>query len=220
MRMRRKVWATPELAASPFFIRDGAALRGRWRQRFAAPALPLCAELGCGKGGFISTLAAADSACNYIAVDMIDNMLGYTSRAVAQSYRQAARETDNILLVSQDCARISGIFCEEDALERLYINFCNPWPKRQHQKRRLTHTRQLLQYRAFLAPRGEIHFKTDDGPLFEDTLCYLKEAGFEPLTVSRDLHQSKIVGNILTEHERFFSQSGVPIKFCRAIKNP
>ena len=103
-------------------------------------------------------------------------------------------------------------------MERIYINFCNPWSqKAKHRKRRLTHPRQLEQYKTFLAPGGEIWFKTDDDSLFADSVHYFEECGFSIRYQTLDLHHSGFEGNIPTEHEAMFSEQGIPIKFLIAV---
>ena len=111
------------------------------------------------------------------------------------------------------------MFNEDDKIERIYINFCNPWPRGKHKKRRLTHTRQLEQYKKFLTEEGEIFFKTDDDELFEESLEYFAETGFEILELTGDLHNyysESSKENIVTEHEKMFSDDGIKIKFLRA----
>ena len=106
-------------------------------------------------------------------------------------------------------------------IERIYINFCNPWPKGKHRKKRLTHTRQLEKYKEFLANDAEIYFKTDDDDLFRASLGYFEEAGFEIINKTYDLHSEPIwENNIETEHEKMFSKQGIKIKALIAkIKN-
>ena len=107
----------------------------------------------------------------------------------------------------------------KDNIERIYINFCNPWPKGKHRKKRLTHTRQLERYKTFLADNGEIYFKTDDEPLFNSSLTYFAESGFEILAKTYDLHKEPIwENNIETEHEKMFSEQGIKIKALIAKK--
>ena len=105
---------------------------------------------------------------------------------------------------------------EKDLVDRIYINFCNPWPKPRHYKKRLTHTRQLKRYQSFLRPGGELYFKTDDDALFEDTLDYLKESGFTLLFQTYDLHSEAGIENIETEHEKKFTEMGIKTKFLIA----
>ena len=95
-----------------------------------------------------------------------------------QAYEGENRPVDNLLLCSHDIERVGLILSEQDAVQRIYINFCNPWPKPKHWKKRLTHPRQLMNYRAFLKDGGEIRFKTDDADLFESSLGYFRQCGF------------------------------------------
>ena len=107
---------------------------------------------------------------------------------------------------------------EKDTIDRIYINFCNPWPRPKHRKRRLTHTRQLEKYKLFLRDGGEIHFKTDDDELYKDTLEYFKESGFEIIKNIDDLANTK-EENIITEHEQMFMDEGIKIKKIIAKKD-
>ena len=118
------------------------------------------------------------------------------------------------MLVRYDIERINNIINLEDEVQRIYINFCNPWPKSKHKKKRLTHTRQLEHYKDFLKPGSEIYFKTDDDELFKDSLTYFTDSGFEILKKTYDLHNEDIFDgkNIVTEHEKMFSDEGIKIK--------
>ena len=107
---------------------------------------------------------------------------------------------------------------ENDAVNRIHINFCNPWSKNTHRKRRLTHPVQLIQYNSFLAPGGQIWFKTDDLPLFADSVRYFEQCGFNVVYLTNDLHGSGFLQNIETEHEKLFSSQGMKINFLIAEK--
>ncbi len=213
MRIRYKKWARPELEASKFYIDEPEKMKGKWKEFFKNPNNPLHIELGCGKGQFISNLASENLDKNYIAIDLIDAMLGLAKRNVEQVYKEKNMEPENIVLTRYDIERILQILDKEDKIERIYINFCNPWPKGKHRKKRLTHTRQLEKYKQFLTPNGEIYFKTDDDDLFNSTLLYLEETGFEVKTKTYDLHKEPIFEhNIETEHEKMFTEQGIKIK--------
>lgn len=213
MRIRYKKWARPELEASKFYIDEPEKMKGKWKEFFKNPNNPLYLELGCGKGQFISNLASENLDKNYIAIDLIDAMLGLAKRNVEQVYAEKNMEPENIVLTRYDIERILQILDKEDKIERIYINFCNPWPKGKHRKKRLTHTRQLEKYKQFLTPDGEIYFKTDDDDLFNSTLLYLEETGFEVKAKTYDLHQEPIFEhNIETEHEKMFTEQGIKIK--------
>ena len=213
MRIRFKPWARPELEASEFYRDNPEELKNKWIQEFKNKENPIHLELGCGKGNFISQLAVQNPKTNYIAIDLVDAMLGLAKRNVEQVYQEQNKEIDNVILTRFDIERIMLILGEQDSIKRIYINFCNPWPKGKHRKKRLTHTRQLEKYKTFLAEGGEIYFKTDDDELFEGSLGYFEEAGFTIIKKTYDLHKEPIwENNIETEHEKMFSEQGIKIK--------
>lgn len=212
MRIRFKKWARPELEASEFYIDNPEEYKGKWRTLFTKKA-PLHLELGCGKGGFISELALKNQDINYVAVDLVDAMLGLAKRNIESKYSEANLEVENIIITRYDIERILNIFSKEDNIERIYINFCNPWPRGKHHKKRLTHTRQLEKYKQILDENAQIYFKTDDDNLFCDSLSYFKEAGFEVEKKTYDLaSEPDFWDNIQTEHEKMFSEEGIKIK--------
>ncbi|MFR8233885.1 MAG: tRNA (guanosine(46)-N7)-methyltransferase TrmB [Clostridia bacterium] len=212
MRIRFKKWARPELEASKFYIDNPEELKGKWKEKFENNN-PIHLELGCGKGQFISNLAVENQNVNYIAIDLVDAMLGLAKRNVEKEYNERNIEPNNILLTRFDIERIGLILDKKDNIERIYINFCNPWPKGKHRKKRLTHSRQLEKYKGFLKEGGEIFFKTDDDDLFNSSLIYFEESGFEIIKKTYDLHSDGIFEkNIETEHEKMFSEQGIKIK--------
>ena len=216
MRIRYKKWARPELEASKFYIDNPENWKGNWSSFFANPDNPLHLELGCGKGQFISKLAVANPDINFIAIDLVDAMLGLAKRNVETAYKDANKQVENLALTRFDIERILLILEKQDKIERIYINFCNPWPKGKHRKKRLTHTRQLEKYKEFLVPGGKIYFKTDDIDLFNSSLIYFKESGFEIIKQTNDLHKEELnfwndIDNIETEHEKMFSEQGIKI---------
>ena len=219
MRIRFKPWARPELEASNFYRDNPEELRNKWIQEFKNQENPIHLELGCGKGQFISQLAVQNSNINYIAIDLVDAMLGLAKRNVEQIYKEQNKEIDNVLLTRFDIERVTLILGEEDNIKRIYINFCNPWPRGKHHKKRLTHTKQLEKYKEFLVEGGEIYFKTDDDNLFEDSLVYFKEAGFEIVKNTHNLEsEENFWENIETEHEKMFKEQGIKIKALIARK--
>ena len=219
MRIRFKPWARPELEASSFYRDNPEELKNKWKEEFKNNENPIHLELGCGKGQFISQLAVRNPETNYIAIDLVDAMLGLAKRNVEQVYQEHEKEVDNLILTRFDIERIMLILGEQDNVRRIYINFCNPWPKGKHRKKRLTHTRQLEKYKTFLAQNGEIYFKTDDDDLFNSSLGYFEEAGFKILKKTYDLHKESIwENNIETEHEKMFSEQGIKIKALIATR--
>ncbi len=220
MRIRYKKWARPELEASEFYIKEPEKIKGKWKEQFKNSKNPIHLELGCGKGQFISKLALKNQNINYIAIDLVDAMLGLAKRNIEQEYEENNKEIKNILITRFDIERILLILDQEDQIGRIYINFCNPWPRGKHRKKRLTHTIQLEKYKQFLTQDGEIYFKTDDDDLFESTLKYLEESNFNILTKTYDLHKEMIFeDNIETEHEKMFSEQGIKIKALIAKRN-
>ncbi len=234
MRIRFKKWARPELEESPFYEDNPENFKNKWRSKFLKEA-ELHVELGCGKGGFVAQAATKYPENNYMAIDITDAMLGLAKRNVEKAFGirttidkeeienevEKEKAVKNVMLVRYDIARILDIFGEEDKIDRIYINFCNPWPKAKHNKRRLTHTVQLIQYKKILKPGGKIYFKTDDDGLFKDSLEYFKESGFELEKTTYDLASEDNfwgdIENIKTEHENMFEQDGIKIKALIAV---
>ena len=221
MRIRYKKWARPELEASNFYEDNPEQYKGKWISKFENTN-PIHIELGCGKGGFISKLAPQNLNINYIAVDLIDAMLGLAKRNIEEAYKELNLEIKNIIITRYDIERILNIFDDKDNIERIYINFCNPWPRGKHHKKRLTHTRQLEKYRTFLKDGGEIYFKTDDDELFTQSLTYFNQAQFKIEKVTYDLASELAFWNgeenIETEHELMFKEQGIKIKALIARK--
>lgn len=218
MRIRRKKWAKEELENAKFYIDNPDSNKDVWKETFENKNNPIHIELGCGKGSFIAKLASRHREINYIAIDMIEAMLGLSKRNIEEAYN--FKNPENLWLIRANIEQISNIFGKEDRIDRIYINFCNPWPRAKHKKRRLTHPRQLEQYKAFLKPGGEIYFKTDDEELFADSIDYFKDCGFKIIKKTFDLHQDQIFQeNIETEHEKMFSEDGIKIKALIAVYN-
>lgn len=220
MRIRFKAWARPELEASSFYRDNPEELKNNWIKEFKNQENPIHLELGCGKGQFIAQKAIQNPEINYIAIDLVDAMLGLAKRNVEEVFKENKKEIDNVILTRFDIERIPLILGEKDNIKRIYINFCNPWPKGKHRKKRLTHTRQLEKYKTFLAKDGEIYFKTDDDDLFNGSLGYFEESGFTIVKKTYDLHAEPIwENNIETEHEKMFSEQGIKIKALIAKNN-
>lgn len=214
MRIRHKPWAKPELESCPFYVKNPAEQKGGWTELFEIPERPLYIELGCGKGGFISQIAPAKPEINFIAMDIKNEMLVLAKRKIENAYESADVPLNNVKIAIQNIERLDTAFGENDRADRIYINFCNPWGKNKHKKRRLTHTRQLLNYRKFL--KGELWFKTDDDELFEESFEYFSEAGYNIKFRTYDLHSETNIENYITEHENMFTAEGKKIKFLIA----
>ena len=217
MRMRHKPYAKPELGETSFYIEEAKDYKGKWQSAFAKEQ-PIVLELGCGKGGFAASYASSNLDINYLAVDYLSDVLVQAKRKAEEMYEEKQLEINNIAMTPLDIQWIDTAFDTSDTVEKIYINFCNPWPKLRHNKRRLTHTRQLMQYREFLKKDGEVWFKTDDDELFTDSLEYFEESGFELRFISYDLHSDEPSWNIRTEYEEKFSQLGIKIKALIGVK--
>lgn len=148
MRIRNKPWAKKELEESKIYINNPEEAKGRWKEYFINKENPIYVELGCGKGYFVKKAAKENPNKNYIAIDLIDAILGVANRNIIEEFQ--GKEITNVLITRYDVEQIDNILDKTDNIERIYINFCNPWPKPRHKKRRLTHTRQLEKYKQFL----------------------------------------------------------------------
>lgn len=215
MRMRRKPWVREELASCDFFVDNPCENIGNWENKFKKKQ-PIHLELGCGKGTFIAKLAVKNPNINYLAVDIKSEVLGIAKRNIEAEYIN--KNIDNVLITAQEIGLIQNMLNEKDVIDRIYINFCNPWPKPRHNKRRLTYPVLLEKYKVFLKPQGEIYFKTDDDDLFNATKKYLAQTGFNIIKETNDLHSENDPENIITEHEEMFSSQGIKIKALIAKK--
>lgn len=210
MRMRKKKNLAPRMeACGAYLIRDPFALRGRWRE-LMPEARELRVELGCGKGRFTCETAAAEPEVLFVAVERVpDAMVMAMERARDLGLR-------NVFFVDADAAGLPDFFAPGE-VDRLYINFCDPWPTKRHAKRRLTHRNFLLKYRQVLPDGGEIHFKTDNAGLFAFSVEEFPAGGFQPTQVTDDLHRDGIQG-VMTDYEAKFHAMGAPIHRCVAVK--
>ena len=218
MRIRKKQWAEPELSVCVFYVKNPEEYAGKWMQAFKKEQ-PLYLEIGCGKGGFAGQLALKNPDKNIIALDVKVDMLGVGRRTIVKLFEDAGKTQDditNLLLVKYNVEMLDKIITADDKIDRLFINFCNPWPRAKHKKRRLTYYKKLEMYKTFLKPDSEIRFKTDDDELFDESLEYFEQSGYEILYLTRDLHASNVTDNIETEHEKMFSEEGIKIKYLIA----
>ena len=222
MRIRKKKWAEPELSVCNFYVKNPEENAGKWMQAFKKEQ-PLYLEIGCGKGGFAGQLALKNPDKNIIALDIKVDMLGVGRRTIVKLFEDAGKTQDditNLLLVKYNVEMLDKIITADDKIDRLFINFCNPWPRAKHKKRRLTYYKKLEMYKTFLKPDSEIRFKTDDDELFDESLEYFEQSGYEILYLTRDLHASDVTDNIETEHEKMFSEENIKIKYLIARQKP
>lgn len=208
MRLRKKWWARPELESSEYVVTNPREYKGRWKDVFGNNN-DIYLELGCGRGGFIAASAEKEKNVNFIGIDLKDEVLIYALRKIEES------GIENVRLVPLNICWIGEVF-DKNEISRIHINFCNPWPKHRHNKRRLTYPKFLSLYKEFLKPQAEIWFKTDDKGLFEDSIKYFKESGFDITYLTYDLHNSGFEYNIMTEYETKFAGIGMKIMFLIA----
>lgn len=204
MRLRNIPGAKEEMLVNPHVVQDPEQYKGRWKEYFQNDN-PLHIEIGMGKGQFIMTLAAQNPDINYLGIEKYSSVL---LRAIE---KQEQLLLPNLHFIRFDAEEINTIF-DAGEVERIYLNFSDPWPKDRHAKRRLTSTRFLARYQEFLAPTGFVAFKTDNRPLFDFSVESVQESGWELSDVTYDLHHSEWnEGNIMTEYEERFSAMGNPI---------
>ncbi len=212
MRMRKKKNLVPRMErCDAVHIKDGLSMRGHWRDLMpGAAALHL--ELGCGKGRFTVETARQHPEILFVAVEKVADAL------VVAMERAMKEELKNVFFLVGDAAALPELFAPGE-VDRIYINFCDPWPPKRQAKRRLTHHNFLALYRQVLAEGGQIHFKTDNDPLFAFSLEEFPQAGFALSEVTRDLHADGPQG-VMTDYEAKFYEEGVTINRCVAEMVP
>ena len=246
MRLRNIPSARQELAESPYVIgeSDLPMLRGRWSELFGN-AHPIRIEIGMGKGQFLLELAHREPEINFVGIERYSSVLVHPVRrlseyaqdltssskpdAFSQSHASASKpdapspnqlpETlHNILLLRMDAERLTEVFAPGE-VDRIYLNFSDPWPKDRHAKRRLPGRVFLNRYAQILVPGGRVEFKTDNRSLFDFALEEAKEAGWTVDACTCDLHHDPAMneGNIMTEYEKKFSELGNPI--CKLVEH-
>ncbi len=169
---------------------------------------PLHIEIGCGKGRFITETAKLNPEIKYIAIEKVSNVI------VLAMEKAVSAEVTNLRFMRGNFQILSESIPDK-SVDRIYLNFSDPWPKKGYAKRRLTHEGFLEIYKRILKDDGEICFKTDNRELFDFSLESFPENGFSLSDISFDLHNSGFEGNIMTEYEERFSQMGFPI--CRLV---
>ncbi|WP_134699885.1 tRNA (guanosine(46)-N7)-methyltransferase TrmB [Ammoniphilus sp. YIM 78166] len=212
MRLRKKPWAKDEIVGyDKLVVLEPERYRGRWNEWFGNNQ-PIHAELGTGKGNFITTLAEKNPSVNYIAVEVREEVLIYAVRKAVQ------KGLTNIAFLWLNINKIEESFAEGE-LSRIFLNFSDPWPKNRHAKRRLTHREFLDKYKKILVHGNEIHLKTDNEGLFEFSLNEFSDTGFRLKNITFDLHQSQFEEekSVMTEYEQKFVSRGMKIYRVEAI---
>lgn len=207
MRLRNIPGSKEAIAESAYVIQNPEKRRGCWQEVFGNQN-PVQIEVGMGKGRFIMDMARLHPEVNYIGIEMYDSVL---LRAV-QKIEQLEEKLPNLYFIRTDARNLPEIFGKEE-VDRIYLNFSDPWPKDRHAKRRLTSRQFLERYDQILVKHGQVEFKTDNRPLFEFSLNEIREAGWTLLAHTFDLHHDKqmMEGNVMTEYEEKFSSAGNPI---------
>lgn len=212
MRMRKKKNLIPRMErCAACQIKEPFTLRGNWRSLLPG-AKELRLELGCGKGRFTVDTAAKEPDVLFVAVERVPDAM------VIAMERAMAAELKNVFFIDADAALLPDMF-EEGEVDRIYINFCDPWPSKGHAKRRLTHGNFLKLYRKVLKDGGQIHFKTDNRPLFDFSVEEIPNFGFTLSEVTNDLH-AECADVIMTDYEAKFREQGIPINRCVATMVP
>ena len=211
LRLRRKPWIDKAIHDFDDFVypKDRPATeaeRGRWKEIFGRSA-PLYVELGTGKGSFISQIAAREPENNFLGIEAQQDVLYKAAQRVSEA------KLTNVRLLVFDIRALEEIFASGE-VDGFYINFCDPWPKARHAKRRLTYRAFLERYRRVLRSGGLLVFKMDNPGLFEFSLEEFAAAGLKPEDVSYDLHAENRPDNIETEYEKKFSGFGEKIHRC------
>lgn len=210
MRMRKKPNLAPRMEkCAAVQIMEPEKLRSGWRKEFASYG-SLYLEIGCGKGRFTLGTAQAEPETMLLALERVEDAMVIAMERVCQA------EAENVRFISADALKLGEIFAPSE-LDRIYINFCDPWPKSRDAKHRLTAPNFLRSYADVLPLGGEIHFKTDNRPLFDWSTEQLTAEGWELCEVTNDLHANGVCG-IMTDYEAKFSAQGIPINRLVAIK--
>ena len=204
MRLRNVKGARDVMISSEYVFADPEAMAGTWHDVFGNDN-PIHIEIGMGKGRFITTLAQMNPDINYVGIEK------YSSVLIRAVEKQNELQLPNLKFIRMDAEMITDIFGEGE-VDRIYLNFSDPWPKDRHAKRRLTSKEFFARYNVILKKDGEVQFKTDNTMLFDWSLEEVANAGWKVVKYTHDLHNSDMnEGNVMTEYEMKFSEMGNPI---------
>lgn len=207
MRLRNITGSREIIGESEFVIHDPEGQKGNWPEIFGNNN-PIHIEIGMGKGRFLMDMAKVYPSINYIGIEKYSSVL---LRAIQKMEREE-QPLSNVRFIRMDAETIGNVF-EIEEVDRIYLNFSDPWPKDRHAKRRLPSREFLARYDKILKKEGQLEFKTDNKDLFLFALEELEPAGWKAEKISYDLHRDKDMseGNIMTEYEEKFSSIGNPI---------
>lgn len=205
MRLRNITGSREMIAESRFVVHEPQEYKGRWSELFGNDH-PLQIEIGMGKGRFIMDLARMHPEINYVGIEK------YSSVLLRGIQKMETDPLPNLYFVRMEAEEIADVFGREE-VERIYLNFSDPWPKDRHAKRRLPSREFLKRYDEILVRDGVIEFKTDNQDLFRFALEEIAPAGWRLLQMTEDLHHDEkmLAGNVMTEYEEKFSALGNPI---------
>lgn len=205
MRLRNVKGAKEAMIESEYTLNNPELLKGKWREEYFKNNNPVYVEIGTGKGRFITTLAQNNPDINYVGIEK------YSSVLIRALEKQQELQLNNLIFIRMDAENVIDIF-EKEEIDKIYLNFSDPWPKDRHAKRRLTSRQFLARYNEFLKKEGTVEFKTDNRDLFDFSVEETKEAGWNIQQITYDLHNSDMnEGNVMTEYEIRFSSEGTPI---------
>ena len=205
MRLRNITGADKYIENSEYVIQDFKEMKGQWKQLFEKQS-PLHIEVGMGKGRFMMDMAKAYPNINYVGIEMYSSVL---LRAVQ---KMEENPLPNLKFIRMDAREIEEVF-EQGEVDKIYLNFSDPWPKDRHAKRRLPSRQFLARFSKILKEDGDIEFKTDNRDLFDFAVEEVEPAGWQVKQITYDLHHDETMneGNIMTEYEEKFSSMGNPI---------
>lgn len=205
MRLRNITGADTYIENSEYVVQDPAFHKGSWAQVFEKNG-PLHIEVGMGKGRFMMELARLNPDINYVGIEMYSSVL---LRAVQ---KMEENPIPNLRFIRMDAREIEDVFAPEE-VDKIYLNFSDPWPKDRHAKRRLPSRQFLARFDKILKKEGNLEFKTDNKDLFDFAVEEVEPAGWKIDAITYDLHKDEVMseGNIMTEYEEKFSSKGNPI---------
>lgn len=205
MRLRNISGSREAIAESPYVIHEPEKYKGNWKQLFGND-YPVRIEIGMGKGRFIMDLARKNPEINYLGIEK------YSSVLLRGIQKMELDPMPNLYFIRMEAEEIVDVFCRGE-IDRIYLNFSDPWPKDRHAKRRLPSREFLSRYNEILKRDGIIEFKTDNHDLFQFALDELEPAGWHLEQMTEDLHHNAemMEGNVMTEYEEKFSAMGNPI---------
>ena len=214
MRLRNIPGAQDAILESPYVVQEPQTKRGHWGEVFVKKQ-PLHIEVGMGKGRFLMDLARLHPDINYIGIEMYDSVL-LRALQKREELEENGEVYSNLFFMRVDARLLPEIF-EKGEVDKIYLNFSDPWPKARHARRRLTSVNYLNRYAPLLAEGGQLEFKTDNEALFDFSLESVEEAGWKLLGYTFDLHHNEemVQGNVMTEYEEKFSSMGNPI--CKMV---